>query len=326
MKLLLFILITLLNVEVHAYIPTLDSLLRNGGNVDVANNTVVANLKIKYTPAQESEQATSPIVQNEAFKFVIYNEREDMPKMVQLQYVGGKVAKNNLFDIKVLPFHSLNSISRNKENIEQRLFYSILGVLLRNDAKLIIEFLREQGIRVPLNKELVNKDKERLLKDYRFYLKKNKENSTVADIKNPLRPADEEDRKKVDEIMRKPFLSPDGIVKRFKNGDYFNWMVETEQLFIGFDQNHKLEELSLKTNEGKLRVTFGRFLLQGANFEFPEVINIEDFNGNKYEITLTRLRMFPDNSDSYFKRLKRYKEYIEENKISETSEKLKVVL
>lgn len=326
MKLILFICLLFLNLTAFGYTPTLDSLLRNGGNVDIANNTVVANLKIKYTPAQESVQAANPIIQNEALKFLIYNEREDLPKMVQLQYAGGKISKETLHDIKVIPFHSLNAISRNKENIEQRLFYSILGVLLKNDGNLMLEFLAEQGVNIPGNKDLVNKDKERLLKDYRFYLKKIKENSTVAEIKNPLKPADEEDRKKVDEIMQKPFLAPDGFVKRFKNGDYFNWIVESDQLFISFDYDHKLEEILLKTSEGPIKVTFGRFLLQSANFEFPELVTITDAQNNKYEITLTKISMFPDNSNTYFKRLKRYQEFIEANKISELTEKLKIIL
>lgn len=310
-----------------AYIPTFDSLLRNGNNADIANNTVVANLKIKYIPAADSEEAKSPILLNNALKYVVYNEREDYPKLVQLQYAGGKIARANLHDVKVFPFHNLKSVSRGNENVEQQFFYSILGILINNDSSLMVEFLKKQGLRIQANKELVNKEKLRLLRDYRYYLKQMKESSTVAnDLKNPLQPSDPEEREKVNEIMKTPYLGQDSFVKRFKNGDYFNWVVETDQVYASFDYDHRLEEVTLKTNNGELKVTCGRFLVMGSKLEFPEVVTITDFAGNKYEIRAVSLKMFPDNSKRYFERLKRYKKQINENKLSEVSEKLKIIM
>lgn len=316
-----------ISINAKAYIPTFDSLLRNGNNPDIANNTVVANLKIKYIPAPNSEEAKSPIILNNAVKYVLYNEREDFPKLVQLQYAGGKITSSNLHDVKVFPFHNLKSLRRGNENIEQQFFYSLLGMFLRNDSSLLVEFLKKQGVRVQSNKELMNKEKLRLLRDYRYYLKKVKESSTVSnDLQNPLYPSDPEEREKVGALMKTPLLSPDSYVKRFKNGDYFNWVVETDQVFASFDYEHRLEELTLKTSEGELKATCGRFLIQGSKLEFPEVVTLTDFRGNKYEIRAVSLKMFPDNSKRYFRRLKRYKKQISENKLNEVSEKLKIVL
>lgn len=326
MKYLLLITI-IFSFQAFAYIPTLESLLRNGNNVDIANNTVVANLNIKMTPAENAEKQTSAIVQNNAYKFIIFNEREDYPKFVQLQYVGGKITNSTLHDLKVFSFHKLSEISKNRENLEQRFFYSLMGILLRNDGSLMIDFLKEQGIRVQTNRELVNKEKTRLLKDYRYYLKKTKESSSVAnDLKNPLSPSEQEDKIKVEEILARPYLSQDSMVKRFKNGDYFNWIVENDQLFISFDYDHRLEEITLKNSQGEMKVTCGRYILQGSNLEFPELVTMTDFNGNKYEIKLSSLKMFADSSQKHFDRLKKYKEKIDENKITEVAENLKIIL
>ncbi|MBD66896.1 MAG: hypothetical protein CME62_16965 [Halobacteriovoraceae bacterium] len=289
-----YLIITLLFcLTTNAYVPTLDSLLRNGNNVDVANNTIIVNLKIQSEKTNEK-----------SFRLQVFNEREDYPKLVQLQYDQGKFSSKYLYDIKVVPFHSLDALSKNKEKIEQRFFFAIMRMLMTNSGDLLIELFREHGINVPTNQQLINKDKLNLLNDYKRYLAKVKSDSSLRDeLNNPMQPKDSEQEQKVDEIMAEPFLKSDGLVKRVKSGDFFNWVVHTENLFIRFDNTHRITDLSLKTSAGELKASFGRFVLVGGSIEFPESIEFSLPNGETYFVKSYKGMIISDNSKKFYRRL-----------------------
>ena len=290
-------------------------MLRNGDNVDIGKNTLVAKLQIEKT-ANSIESKNEIIVKDEFLKYVIYNENEKSSQLVELKYIDKTFNLNKLYDINVIPFQSLNNISKNKEKIEQRFYFALMGILLTNNGRLMIEFLQEQGIKVSSNAELLDQNKLKLLKEYKTYLDRKKKDKDNVDLKNPLSPEDDEQKSKVSEVLQKPLIREDGIVKRHKNGHYFGWVVESEKMSFIFNDNHQLEEIKLVTLAGELTANLGKYILHGANFQFPEFVKIKVGNGEEFKITLSSLTYFPDNSAAHYKRLQSYQKSIKENGIN----------
>lgn len=320
MKTLLSVLIlsAFVTMNVFAYVPTLESLLRNGENPSLKKNSLYAKLKITESSVTGDE---SLVRNNQAIKYYLYNESAS--KLVQLEYAANSFKKENLFEQKVLSFQSLNRIVKNNEKIEQKLYYSILAMLLNNDGSFLIDFLKSTGFKVKNNRELLNTRKKNLLTRYKNYLKTNPEN---REENNPLRPKDEEAQKRIKELYNSPLISEDGIVKRFKNGDHFSWVVEQEKLYMSFDHNHHLQELTFEIPAGKFSVIFGRFLLQGAGMEFPETVTFKLPSEREFVLSLVSLKKFSDSSRSFSKRIKANSEQIQKNKISVSNEKSQLTL
>lgn len=296
-----------------AYAPTLESLLRNGENPEIDEMTVLANIRIKSTKINERDTEVSS---NQALKYLIYNQNPSAPTLVQLEYAANSFKSENLYRIRTFQFNNIDRITKNAEQIEQRLFYAVLAHLLRNDGSFIIDLLKSQGFPIKENNELVNVQKQRLLASYRYYLRKVKEGDTT--VANPLKPEDSDAREKVEQIFNAPYILEDGLVKRHKNGDHFNWIVNTENLYISFDHDHKLEELSFETSAGKFSVTLGRSIIQGAGMEFPEEVVFKTPNNNEFKMELVSLKKFSDTPARQSKRMEEYQEDMRKNNISTT--------
>lgn len=299
------------------YIPSFESLLRNGNNMDIGKNTLVAKMIIK-NESEPAEKSEAVVIKDDFIKYVIYNEKENNSQLVELKYTDMSFNLNRLYDIDVIPFNELSNISKNKEKIEQRFYFALMGILLTNNGSLMIDFLQEQGINVSGNSELIDQPKLKLLKEYKYYLDRKKNDKEGADLRNPLTPEDDEQRVKVKEALKRPLIKEDNIVKRFKNGHYFGWLVDNEKMSFVFNDNHQLEEIKIMTIAGEISAQLGKFILHGANFQFPEFVKIKTPTGKEYKITLNSLSYFPDNSAAHFKRLKTYQKSIKENQISTT--------
>ena len=298
-----------------SYIPTLESLLRNGNNSDVKKSSLFAQIRIIESKLAEN---SSLIKSNQALKYYVYNDNEYSPKLVQLEYAANSFKSENLYQQKLIPFKNLESTLKNSEKIEQRLYYSVLAMLLNNKGSFMMDFLKDLGFKLTKNKDLINVKKRNLLRSYKNYLKTEPENMNEN---NPLRPKAEEALKRVRKIYNSPLISEDGIVKRFKNGDHFSWLVEQEGLYISFNHNHHLEELTFETSAGKFSVIFGRYLLQGAAMEFPEKVTFKLPNEKEFYLELVSLKKFSDSAKAFSKRMRDYSKQIKKNNISVTSER-----
>jgi hypothetical protein len=318
-KTILSIFILALSTNIFAYTPTLDSLLRNGNNSEIGNNSVVANLYIKEIKEGVIDKE---LINNSVVKFVVFNENEDRPKLLQVDYAGGKVSSNLVIDYKVRDFSRLSKIANNNEKIETQVFYSLMSSLLNNNSRHFLELFTKNNIEVKRNVELLNTDKVSLLGKYRNYLKTLKESDDIpVDLENPLKPTELEDKEKVAEILKQSFLKKDILVKRIKEHNEFYWVVESENLYLKFDKDHRLKMLRLITDMGNIEVICGRFVILGSQLEFPEFIWFKGLSGRKFEITVRSLKFFKDSKENHNKRLKKYNKLKEENNISENENK-----
>ncbi len=277
---------------------------------------MVANLSIVSIDPETNEPIkTEEIYQKETVKFLLINENEEIPKLCQVNYAGGVMGNSTLINYEQKRFKKLSDLFSNNENVDGELFYSLMSMLLNNNGKLLIDYLKKTNSKIRSNVELVNRDKLNLLKNYKSYLIAAKEED-AADLENPLKPKAEDKRLRVNEIKASSFLKADPIIKQVKVEDDFFWEVDADNVTARFDSSHRMKELTVKTSLGQIELVLGRFVLFGSQMEFPEFIWFKDLAGRKYEIKATKVSMFQDNSDNHRKRVKRYSKASEENKLT----------
>jgi len=335
MKRILMTLMTLMtlmivSVNTFAYTPTLESLLRNGNNIDISNNTVVANLTISEIDPQNNLpfKVSSELANKQVLKLIVVNEKEDAPTLTQVNYKGGVISNNTIVGYSEKSFKALTTFMPNNENPDAEIFYATLSMLLNNHGDMLIEVLRKHNANIQTNTILVDKEKLKLLSSYKRYLVNMKDvgKDSVVEFENPLKPLEEEKQEKVSQINKKAFLSLDPLVKKQKIDDEFFWVVENQNIYLKFDNEHRFKEMTLKLENGDVEIILGKFVIHGNQIEFPEFFWIKDQSGRKFEIKAQRLIMFSDNRDQHNKRLKKYRESAEKNKITEPLVKPSFVL
>lgn len=313
MKYIILFLLTY-HFQVWSYTPSLESLLRNGSNANIDNNTVIANLSIsEIDPENNRMIIKEEIPQLEAVKLLILNEKENSPRLCQVNYLGGAIKANTLYNFIEIEFKNLSNKFSSVENISGEVFYSVLSVLLNNNGDMLLNLIKKMNGDVKTNRELVNKEKLALLGKYKNYLENSKEEE---ELENPLKPESEEAMKKVQELKLSQFLIKDSTVKRIKENQKFFWVVETSKIFMKFDENHKLKEFKMSTEYGDFQFLLGRYVIFGSKLEFPEFVWFTDLTGKKYEIKATKLTMFQDSADQHRNRIKRYSKSMEENNLT----------
>ena len=298
-----------------AYIPSVESLFRNGNNIDIGNNTVTASFYVKRMNKEgESELVDGPPIKT-AFKFVIGNENEEKPKLVQLDFRNGVISNETMNRVHFKPNFSLKNLAINEEQDETKIFYSIISSLVLNNSKMMMSYLRDIEPSIQQNKELIDTEQLNLLNSYRTYLKeKNTAEEDSEEIVNPLKPETDERKEYVKSAMSRSMLNETPSLKRvFKEGKFF-WEINSENIYARFtNSNHQLKKLVIKTPRGKIEVDLHHYILFGSGLEFPEIIYFKDLSGQMFEIKMTKMSQFKDNSASFFKRIKRYEKIIKES-------------
>lgn len=310
----------------NAGTPTLESLLRNANNPDIEGRTVNAKLRISKTGSeidtkdlnflnQTEESEEKKITDDMTVRFIINNENEKYPRLTQIDYLGNTFSDSVMMSMKTRSFYNLKSLTPVEEKIEARLFYSTLSMLFNNNNTLFLDLLRYLGVKFKTNKELVNKEKIALLKEYTKYLQALKEKKSEDEQPlNPLKPEDLELRKNYAKIMKSPLIKEDGIVRRVKITDDFFYIVDLNNIYMKFDSDHKMKELKLKTQSGDISYSFGRYITSSGKSIFPETIYYKGLSGIDYEVKLERMWQKSDTSSERYKRLDYFKRALDKNK------------
>ncbi len=301
----------------QAYIPNVESLLRNGSNAEISTNSVVANLLIYEIDPVSNQKvlAKDGIIQESSIKFLFYNN-DERPELIQVDYADESFNSKNLVEMKRVNFNNLAAM--NAEFVEKKLFYYLLDMLVNNSGDRIMGFLKQYESALKTNEELMDAEKLDLLNKYKRYLEQVSEGNQEEEMENPLRPQDEEKRKKIIEIYKRNLIKHDQIVQRKKQEDIFSFIVNENNIYMQFNDNHELKEMRLKVLGGEIKVTLGRYILMSSELLFPEFIWITDLTGRKYEIKIKRLAMFPDEISAHRRRIERYQNAAKENNIGTT--------
>jgi hypothetical protein len=306
------ILLIILSNIVFAYTPTIESLFRNGDNDTVIDATVSANFVIsRQNNLEQSSETLQELPAIYSYKFVFNNEEKKPSQFIQLTYNGNVISSSSLLDLKYFPQMTFNSLKLSGEDVEKKLFYSLMHSLINNDGSLMIEFLNSIGLSALKNTERVNRDQIQLISKYINFLKRKKEDPENTELKNPLEPEDPEERKLVREIMKKPFLTRSPYIERVMQDKKIYYAIRSETVEIMFGaENHELVSLKVKTEQGEVEANLYNYLVYSTinrKLKFPQLILLKDLQGNEYKLEMKKLRAYNENLDSFLKRLNQYR-------------------
>lgn len=306
----------LFSLNAFAYVPTIESLLRNGDNQDVGNNTSVGILNIERMIKPE-EMELENIPTKNAIKLLIGNEDPERPSFIQLDYRDAIVSDSTMNKIYYKRRLSLEKLGFKETNqVEASIFYALIQSLLSNNSKMFIELFESVDPSIKKNYDLVNKEQVYLLRKYKNYLLKLADDATEEkeELKNPLRGETEETKEKIKEILRSTFLINDGLVKRVREKNKFFWDLMSPMVYARFDgDNHRLKRMVLTTEQGKIEIDCYNYILFNGKLEFPEIIYFKDLSGQMYEIKMSKMYSIKDKPGAFTKRLRKYEKVLKEN-------------
>lgn len=307
----LFLILLTLHTMAFAYIPTIESLFRNGDNDTVDGHTISANFVLtRKNVLEQGEKTLQEMPSVFAYK-LLFNNSKERTQLVQVSYSGNVISTSNMFDLKYFPQLTFNGLKLSGEDFEKKMFYSLMNSLVNNQGDLMIDFLNSVGLAALRNTEKVNRDQIQLIGRYINYLKQKKENPE-AELDNPLEPVTPEAKEKVREILKSPFLTTSNYVKRIKEGDDIYFQLKNENVDIKFDgQKHELISMKIETNMGTMEVrcfNYVVFTTISKTLKFPQLILLKDLQGNEFELKMQKLRATSDSLDVFLKRLQNYKD------------------
>lgn len=308
-------LILLFSVNSFAYVPTIESLLRNGGNKDVGSNTAVGVLNITRVTEDSKSELSENAPRKNAIKVLFGNEDTDRMRFIQLDYRDGIVSDSTMNKVHYQSALSLEKLGVFETNqVEAAVFYALMTSLLTNNSKLFMELFASVDQTIQSNKNLVNKEQQTLLMQYKNYLLKQAREDNQDELINPLKPESIEAKEKVREVMRSTYLVNDGIVKRVREKNKFYWDMNTPFVHARFDgETHRLKKFVLTTAQGKIEVDCYNYILFNGNLEFPEVIYFKDLSGQLYELQMSKIYLIKDAPGAFVKRLNNYKKILNGN-------------
>ncbi len=313
--------------KAFGYFPSPESLFRNASNPEISQNAVVANFEIEKVSgvvgqglqavygAEEIELDKSARNPKLYLKLVYSFNKGRATKLTQLIYRSKSFASSSLILLKTLPSFGNLILRGGVEDIEKGLIYSVLNSLLLNDGKMMLDFLRKQGIDLPPNSQLVNKEKLALLVNIQKYYQKIKYNPALKEsLPSPLKPPQYQKRQEVQKLLTANFFNQDPSVKLLRKGSDFFWMIQKPR-FQSFHTNddRKLVSIELTSRAGKLELYCQNFRAFDGAYQFPQVMYFKDLKGQFFKISMISMDYFNESPQSESKRLTKYRQALAKN-------------
>jgi hypothetical protein len=295
-----------ISFSVFAYVPTVESLFRNGSNPDLTQNAAVVTFKI--TPvnplAEKGEQAQG---QSVWVKLIYHLGGGGRIKLSQLTYRSSAI-NDTAADSKVFFSEmSSNAFDQSVEMTERGLFYSIMNSLVVNDGTFITQFLKTRGINVALNDEILNQEKKQLLERHKTWLIKTRGGRQANGEDSPLTPASALEREKVNHIMSLPMYASSGQIGlvRFEGEAAWNIKADGFEAWVG-DSNRDIKQVNYKTSAGESEFVAKDYIKYNGTTPLPRLITFKNSKDLHFNIEPISIRYFNESGQDLVNRLKRY--------------------
>lgn len=262
-KLSLFLL--LITQVAGAYVPTAESLFRFAGLVKDEDNyksivfTIDGDNKAdprlyRLSFHQDQRYASNPIY------------------VSQMMYDGLNAKDEALLNIKHFNSFSVKSFGEKSREVIPVFFYSLLQGMLYHDGKFVLDALRNFQFNLSYNRELVNQDYARLLREYKAYVTKEKEGAEEPGI-SPLAPTNPQDRVRLRETLKKGLIGQSNQVRReYENGKFAFYIREGSFEAKFEEDSRELRWINFVFDDQKYQITFDDYLAFKGKYYFPQVI------------------------------------------------------
>lgn len=305
MKFLLFF--ALFSQAAWSYVPTVESLFRNGSNPDFNGNVAILNIKVtKVDPSgiiQDDKNMNS-----EYFRLYYTRTSDDVLKLNQFKYPDQSFTEDDFVHRTYYSNFNAFTLANQPSAVEKSLFYGVMQSLVLQDGQFLVNYLKSLGLPLKLNKEIINREKISLLAQYKQYMVTiNQDKEARKTLENPLRPNDAEKREQVEKLMNESMYVDTQHVVLAKEGTEMSWKVNLEgfDASVSYDKRY-LQKMSFKAQTGDVEFIFKDYGLVNATHVLPKYILIRDFNGENYQVEILNLRYASLNDSSFVKKLREW--------------------
>lgn len=289
------------------YVPTVESLFRNGSNPDITGNVAILNFKIsRMDPSGIIQDSSAFPKENYQVYYVKFND--EVYKLNQFKYSGDSFNEKDIVHHSYYPNYNAFSFANQPNAVDKSLFYGILNSLVLQDGSFLVSYLKSLGLPLKLNKEIINREKIEYLAQYKQYLITfNQDREARKTLENPLRPSDPAKREKVDSVMNESMYIDTQQVKLSKDSGEMSWKVSVGgfDASVSYNKRH-LQKIVFKTQSGEIEFLFKDYGLVNANHVLPKQILIRDMHGENYQIEIVNLRYTNISENAYLRKLKEW--------------------
>jgi len=304
---LLTFLFLLSAARVRAYVPTVESLFRNGANPDATTTAVVLAAKLySFNPYLEETGATS---QGEPLwvRWIYNITPQGKLKLTQLCYRNQAMTDAHLVDKVYLGELDARSFSGASARPERGLFLGLLNSLLINDGSFVIEFLKLRGVEVKANSELIDQEKVALLQRYKQWLTKTRGGRVANGEESPLTPSSAAERERVEQLLNAPMYRDTQQVTLSRHRGEPAWSIRADgfEAWVG-DERRDIRQFILRTTGEEVELSLQDYvLLNGTNF-LPRTVQVRLGEEKFWMIEFLGVRPFNESGTEMLSRLKRY--------------------
>ncbi len=332
MKLFKFIIISLISFNIFAAIPTVEGLFRNSSSGEILADTVVFTVMIENEINKSLLDATSQSEEPESsqmektldleplkkyVKYIFNLKKPGRYELLQIEYSSPSMQRAAIERVQFIPNYT-NRINADN-NLERSVFNSLILSYGLNDSAGINTVLKRYNSDYKLNTEVMNNEKVSILKKYKEYLIQSKESETEDSdsLKSPLKPESEEEKARVDEILKSKMYIANDQVKLIRKNNKFHWRVQLENFEALFsNESHRLENFVLKIDEKNIEVTNSEFISFNGQYNLPREFYIKSAEQTVYRVRSLDIKVFNSKTTSMSDRVKDFNKYLAKNKES----------
>lgn len=313
----LLALLTLIS-SAHAYVPTVESLFRHGGNPDVTTNGLTITLAVKKIEAGEKTSGTSSEgtllkeERTEDFYKIFLTREGDHLKVAQSRYNNKNFSEGALEHKTYYTHFNASTMKPSIEQAEKGIFYGLLNSMAFNNGSLIVSYLKNLGVPVKHNNELINREKVEFMADYKRYLVTiNKDRNARKTEINPMRPEDPAARTRADEIMNESMYVDTNQVKLSKDEGQIAWVVTAGEMEGVFSYKERdAQRLKYKSTAGDFEIICKDYWLANGTHALPRFMLIKTFGGLNYQVEILNLRHYNEKDEDFTKRIRNWEQIL----------------
>ncbi len=272
--------------NLYALIPSPESLLRNNNNGFIADKYTSIAFQVKAIDLSGKVEAET------YFKFLFENGDPKRASLLQTEFESLQMEESKVVEAR--SFSSLDKIVLSDKSPARKLFYSLMHSLGTNDASIFARSLRSLDSSFPLNAEILNQEKLRLLENQKRYLYSVKRDTSLKEKSfSPLNPESEEERAKVQELLRQSTYKDTGLVSLEKVQDRYYFALKTNLvsgLFSAID--YRLHKLEVKHEEEVYSFENTNYILFDGTHEYPKLIKIVGSNNRAFLLQIVQVAHF----------------------------------
>lgn len=310
------ILLFFITTQALAYVPTVESLFRNGSNPDITMNGVSLTISVRRIQPGE----TVPSAAEDFYKIFFHKGQGDSLKVSQTKYMDNSFTESALVHKVHYNHFGANTLKSGVEQVEKGLFYALLSSLALNNGSQMVNYLKFLGIPAKLNNEIINRQKIDVLASYKSYLAAiNRDRNARKTEVNPLNPDDANARERVNQIMDESMYIDTKHVKLGKDEGSMAWlaMINSFEAVVSY-QKREVQKIKYKISAGEFEVVCSEYWLANGTHQMPRYMKIKNFNGELYQVEVKNLRHYNEKEDDVSKRLSKWDQILKNKDTQES--------